>query len=215
MIFNLSETQTIASTFLAELRNIDIQKDSMRFRKNLERIGEILAYEASKKLHFHTIQVQTPLGEAETSQLIDQPILATILRAGLPMHQGFLNYFDKADSAFISAYRKHLHKDTFEINVQYLSSPSIDNKTVIIIDPMLATGKSMVSVYNELIKQGNPSKIIIASAIASTDAIEYVTNYLPKSTDFFFGAIDQELTVQSYIVPGIGDAGDLAFGVKC
>ena len=128
MIFNLSETQTIASTFLAELRNIDIQKDSMRFRKNLERIGEILAYEASKKLHLHTIQVKTPLGEAETSQLIDQPILATILRAGLPMHQGFLNYFDKADSAFISAYRKHLHKDTFEINVQYLSSPSIDNK---------------------------------------------------------------------------------------
>jgi uracil phosphoribosyltransferase len=215
MIFNLNETPTIASVFLAELRDVDIQKDSMRFRKNLERIGEILAYEVSKKLHYQTIQVQTPLGEANTSQLQEQPILATILRAGLPMHQGFLNYFDKADSAFISAYRKHLHNDSFEISVQYMSSPSIDNKTVIIIDPMLATGKSMVSVYNELVKQGNPSKVIIVSAIASSDAIEYVSNYLPKSTDYYFGAIDQELTVQSYIVPGIGDAGDLAFGVKC
>jgi uracil phosphoribosyltransferase len=215
MIFNLNETPTIASVFLAELRDVDIQKDSMRFRKNLERIGEILAYKVSKKLHYQTIQVQTPLGEANTSQLQEQPILATILRAGLPMHQGFLNYFDKADSAFISAYRKHLHNDSFEISVQYMSSPSIDNKTVIIIDPMLATGKSMVSVYNELIKQGNPSKVIIVSAIASSDAIEYVSNYLPKSTDYYFGAIDQELTVQSYIVPGIGDAGDLAFGVKC
>jgi uracil phosphoribosyltransferase len=215
MIFNLNESPTIASVFLAELRDVDIQKDSMRFRKNLERIGEILAYEVSKKLHYQTIQVQTPLGKANTSQLLEQPILATILRAGLPMHQGFLNYFDKADSAFISAYRKHLHNDSFEISVQYMSSPSIDNKTVIIIDPMLATGKSMVSVYNELVKQGNPSKVIIVSAIASSDAIEYVSNYLPKSTDYYFGAIDQELTVQSYIVPGIGDAGDLAFGVKC
>jgi uracil phosphoribosyltransferase len=215
MIYNFSTSKSIVGPILAELRDVQIQKDGMRFRKNLERLGEILAYEVSKKLDFKEETVTTPLGEATVYQLNEQPILATILRAGLPMHQGFLNFFDKADSAFVSAYRKHIDKDDFEIQVEYVAAPTFENKTLIIIDPMLATGSSMVSVYKTLIKQGNPTRVIIASAIASPEALEYLQKHLPESTQYFIGAIDLELTAQAYIVPGMGDAGDLAFGVKC
>ena len=215
MIYNFSTSKSIVGPILAELRDVQIQKDGMRFRKNLERLGEILAYEVSKKLDFKEETVTTPLGEATAYQLNEQPILATILRAGLPMHQGFLNFFDKADSAFVSAYRKHIDKDDFEIQVEYVAAPTFENKTLIIIDPMLATGSSMVSVYKTLIKQGNPTRVIIASAIASPEALEYLQKHLPESTQYFIGAIDLELTAQAYIVPGMGDAGDLAFGVKC
>jgi uracil phosphoribosyltransferase len=215
MIYNFSTQKSIIGQILSEMRDVHIQKDSMRFRKNLERLGELLAYEVSKKLDFQEVSVTTPLGEAITSQLSDQPILATILRAGLPMHQGFLNIFDKADSAFVSAYRKHIDKDDFEIQVEYVASPTFENKTLIIIDPMLATGSSMESVYKTLLKQGKPSRTIIVSAIAAPEALENLQKHLPENTLYFVGSIDQELTAQAYIVPGIGDAGDLAYGVKC
>lgn len=215
MIYNFSESKSIIGQILSELRDVQVQKDSMRFRKNLERLGELLAYEVSKKLDYKTVIVTTPLGEAETQQLIEQPILATILRAGLPMHQGFLNVFDKADSAFISAYRKHIDKDDFEIQVDYVASPTFENKTLIIIDPMLATGSSMECVYKTLLHQGTPNKVIVVSAIAAPEALENLQKQLPENTLYFVGSIDQELTAQAYIVPGIGDAGDLAFGVKC
>ena len=215
MVHNLSNTHSIFSTFLGEIRDIEIQKDSMRFRRNMERISEIMAYEISKTLSYTSTDVITPLGTANVPLLIEQPILATILRAGLSMHQGFLNYFDKAESAFISAYRKHKNAEDFDIHVEYLASPSIDKRIVIISDPMLATGNSMVMVHKALLTQGKPSKIIIASAIATPTALEYVKNHFPENTEIWVGAIDTELTAQSYIVPGLGDAGDLAYGVKC
>ncbi len=215
MIQNFSETKSIFGSILSELRDVKVQKDSMRFRRNLERLGELLAYEVSKKLEYKQVSVTTPLGEANEYQLIEQPILATILRAGLPMHQGFLSIFDKAESAFVSAYRKHITNDEFEIHVEYVASPSFENKALIIVDPMLATGSSMVSVYKTLLQQGNPSKLFIVAAIASPEAIDYLKTQLPESTHYYIGAIDQELTSQAYIVPGIGDAGDLAFGIKC
>lgn len=215
MIQNFSETKSIFGSILSELRDVKVQKDSMRFRRNLERLGELLAYEVSKKLEYKQVSVTTPLGEATEYQLIEQPILAAILRAGLPMHQGFLSIFDKAESAFVSAYRKHITNDEFEIHVEYVASPSFENKALIIVDPMLATGSSMVSVYKTLLQQGNPSKLFIVAAIASPEAIDYLKTQLPESTHYYIGAIDQELTSQAYIVPGIGDAGDLAFGIKC
>ena len=215
MVQNFSETKSIFGSILSELRDVQIQKDAMRFRRNLERLGELLAYEVSKKLDYKQVSVTTPLGEATEYQLTEQPILATILRAGLPMHQGFLSIFDKAESAFVSAYRKHITNDEFEIHVEYVASPSFENKALIIVDPMLATGSSMVSVYKTLLQQGNPSKLFIVAAIASPEALDYLKTQLPESTNYYIGAIDQELTSQSYIVPGIGDAGDLAFGIKC
>ena len=215
MIHNLSNTNSIFSTFLGEIRDSSIQKDAMRFRRNMERISEILAYELSKNLDYKSISVRTSLGEADVNVLNEQPVLATILRAGLSMHQGLLNYFDKSDSAFISAYRKHSTAEEFEIHVEYLASPKIDNRVVIISDPMLATGSSMVMVYKALLKQGIPSKVIVVSAIATPTAIDFVKRHLPDSTEIWVGAIDEELTAQSYIVPGLGDAGDLAYGIKC
>lgn len=215
MIHDLSKTNSIFATFLAELRDVKIQKDSMRFRRNLERIAEIMAYEISKTMEFVPTTVTTPLGEATAYTLKKQPVLATILRAGIPMHQGLLNYFDQGESAFISAYRKHSTAEDFEIRVEYLASPLIDNKTLIISDPMLATGSSMVMVYKALLKQGKPSHVFIVSAIAAPEAIEYIRTHLPSSVQIYVGAVDTELTAQSYIVPGLGDAGDLAYGVKC
>lgn len=215
MVHNLSNYNSIFATFLGEIRDEKIQKDSMRFRKNMERISEIMAYELSKNLEFTTRIVKTSLGEAEVNVLKEQPVLATILRAGLSMHQGLLNYFDKSESAFVSAYRKHSSVEEFEIHVEYLASPHLDNRVVIISDPMLATGSSMVMVYKALLKQGKPSRIIIVSAIATPDAIDHVKRHLPSTTEIWVGAIDKELTAQSYIVPGLGDAGDLAFGEKC
>lgn len=215
MIHNLSNGNSILLNFIGELRDIDIQKDPMRFRKNLERVAEVLGYELSKKLNYDEVEITTPLGIAETRMLLNQPVLATILRAGLGMHNGLLHYFDRAESAFISAYRKHTTTEDFEVYVEYLASPKIDNKVLIISDPMLATGTSMYLVYKAMLKQGKPSKIIIASAIASKDAIEFLKAKMPENTEYYVGAIDEELTAQSYIVPGLGDAGDLAFGEKC
>lgn len=215
MVHNLANHNSIFATFLGEIRDVNIQKDPMRFRRNMERISEILGYELSKTLPYTQKAVTTPLGEAQINVLQEQPVLATILRAGLSMHQGLLNYFDRAESAFVSAYRKHTTAEEFDIHVEYLAAPQIDNRLVIISDPMLATGSSMVMVYKALLKQGKPSKIIIVSAIATPDALDFVKRHLPDNTEIWVGAIDNELTAQSYIVPGLGDAGDLAYGVKC
>jgi uracil phosphoribosyltransferase len=214
MIHELNKTNSIFGTFLAELRDIKIQKDAMRFRRNLERVSEIMAYEISKTFVYTEKIVTTPLGQTTSFLLEKQPVIATILRAGLPMHQGFLNYFDKAENAFVSAYRKHSTAEDFEVYVEYMAAPSIDNKTLIITDPMLATGSSMVLVYKALLKQGNPSKVIIAAAIAAPEAIKFIRKNMPDTVSIYVGAIDDELTAQSYIVPGLGDAGDLAYGEK-
>jgi uracil phosphoribosyltransferase len=215
MVHNLSSTNSIFNTFIGEIRDIDTQKDPMRFRRNMERISEIMGYELSKSLAYSSEEVETPLGIAHINRLIEQPVLATILRAGLSMHQGLLNYFDRAESAFVSAYRKHKNAEEFDIQVEYLASPLLDKKTVIISDPMLATGNSMVMVYKALLRQGKPAKVIVVSAIATQEALDLVKNHLPDNTDIWVGAIDRELTAQSYIVPGLGDAGDLAYGLKC
>lgn len=214
MIHELVKTSSIFGTYLAELRDVSIQQDSMRFRRNLERISEIMAYEISKQMTFKDTQVQTPLGQADVQLLEKQPVIASILRAGLPMHIGFLNYFDRAENAFISAYRKHTTADDFDVHVEYMASPNINGKTLIIVDPMLATGTSMVLVYKALMKQGTPSQVFIASAIAAPEAIAFVRKSLPDTVKIYVGAIDKELTAQSYIVPGLGDAGDLAYGEK-
>lgn len=215
MIHNLSNTNSILNTFVAEIRNVSIQNDPMRFRRNMERISEILGYELSKSLEFEDVSVDTPLGTAETQLIKEKPVLATILRAGLSMHQGLLNYFDRSESAFVSAYRKHKTAEEFDIAVEYLASPDLEKKTLIISDPMLATGNSMVMVYKALLKQGKPSRVIVVAAIATQEAIDFVRKHLPDSTEIWVAAIDKELTAQSYIVPGLGDAGDLAYGVKC
>ena len=215
MIYNISNTHSLFCTFIGELRDIDIQGDPMRFRRNLERVGEVIALELSKKLDYEIKEVNTPLGVAEVPVLTKQPVLATILRAGLPLHQGLLNYFDRAESAFISAYRKHSTAEEFKIHVEYMAAPDITGKTLIISDPMLATGSSMLMVYKALMKQGTPSKVHIVSAIAAPEALEFLKAHLPDTVCIWIGALDKELTAQSYIVPGLGDAGDLAYGVKC
>lgn len=213
MIVNLSEKHSLVSNWVAELRDVNIQNDRMRFRRNLERIGEVAAYEISKVLPFEEKEIQTPLGIAEHKMMKEQPVLATILRAGLPLHQGLLNYFDKADNAFISAYRKH-HKDgSFEISLEYISCPELENRVLIISDPMLATGASLVKTIQYLKDEGSPSSIHIVVAIACTVGIEYVKREAPSVT-IWCGDIDDELTAKGYIVPGLGDAGDLAFGTK-
>jgi uracil phosphoribosyltransferase len=213
MVINLSENHSLVSNWVAELRSEEIQKDRMRFRRNLERIAEVIAYEISKEMDFDEQAIETPLGTANTKMLRAQPILATILRAGLPMHQGMLNYFDKADNAFISAYRKH-HKDgTFEISMEYMSCPDLDQRIVIISDPMLATGSSLVKTIQYLKGEGIPKEIHIVCAIACTVGIEYVKREDP-SVKIWCGDIDDELTAKGFIVPGLGDAGDLAYGAK-
>lgn len=213
MIFNLSEHNSIANQFIAELRDVNIQTDAMRFRRNLERLGEILAYEISKSLDYKATEVETPLGIAEGKMVEDQIVLATILRAGLPMHNGMLNYFDKAQNAFISAYRKH-HKDgTFDINLEYVSCPNLEGKVLILCDPMLATGASMDLTAKQLLEFGKPKKLHLVTAIASSYGLNYMKRMQPKA-DIWIGALDEELTAKSYIVPGLGDAGDLSFGPK-
>jgi uracil phosphoribosyltransferase len=206
---------SLIDRFVAELRDVSIQNDRMRFRRNLERIGEVIAYELSKDLKWKTSTVTTPLGEADALGLEQQPVLATILRAGLPLHQGLLNYFDAADNAFISAYRMNHRADgTFDVRVEYLSSPSIEGRTVVLTDPMLATGMSMILAYRALLRKGTPSHVHIVSAIASTQGLDYIKAHLPANVTIWIAALDEELTAQSYIVPGLGDAGDLAFGEK-
>ncbi len=214
MIHNLSNTNSIFTTFLAELRDVEIQKDPLRFRRNLERVAEILGYELSKQLSYQEKEVETPLGTALVPLLEQQPVLATILRAGLGMHLGLLNYFDRAESAFVSAYRKHTTPEDFDVYVEYMAAPAIDNKVLIISDPMLATGTSMALVYKALLQQGTPKRVYVVSAIATHDALNFLKTQLPDRTEYFVGAIDEELTAESYIVPGLGDAGDLAYGIK-
>ncbi|HFC00432.1 MAG TPA: uracil phosphoribosyltransferase [Phaeodactylibacter sp.] len=213
MIFNLSKRNSIANKFLAELRNVNTQKDSMRFRRNMERIGEVLAYEISKTLSYENQDVETPLGIASVALPTQRIVLATILRAGLPLHQGALNIFDDADNAFISAYRMH-HKDgTFEINVEYVSCPNLDDCVLILCDPMLATGASMDLALNELKQFGTPQMTHVITAVASVYAIGHIRRLHPD-VKLWIGAQDDELTARSYIVPGLGDAGDLSYGTK-
>jgi uracil phosphoribosyltransferase len=213
MVVNLSKGYSLLSDWVGELRNTEVQGDRMRFRRNLERIGEVAAYEISKLLTAQEKEIQTPLGISNTQVLKDQPVLATILRAGLPLHQGLLNYFDKADNAFISAYRKHNKDGSFEISLDYISCPELENRVVIVSDPMLATGASLVKTIRFLREEGHPSHIHVVTAIACTVGIEYVHRSEPQVT-IWCGAIDDELTAKGYIVPGLGDAGDLAFGTK-
>jgi uracil phosphoribosyltransferase len=213
MIINLSQQHSLISNWVAELRDTTIQTDRMRFRRNLERIGEVAAYEISKVLPFIEKEIQTPLGIAEHKVLKEQPVLATILRAGLPLHQGLLNFFDRADNAFISAYRKHNKDGSFEISLDYVSCPELEGRVVIISDPMLATGSSLVKTIHFLKAEGKPREIHIVAAIACTVGIEYVKREEPSVT-IWCGDIDDELTAKGYIVPGLGDAGDLAFGTK-
>lgn len=213
MVINLSEQHSLISNWVSELRNVQVQTDRMRFRRNLERIGEVAAYEISKQMAWEEKEIQTPLGVATHKMLKEQPVLATILRAGLPLHNGLLHFFDQADNAFISAYRKH-HKDgSFEISLDYVSCPELENRVVIISDPMLATGSSLVKTIQFLREEGRPSEIHIVAAIACTVGIEYVQREEP-SAKIWCGDIDDELTAKGYIVPGLGDAGDLAFGNK-
>ncbi len=214
MVNIIGAKNSIFNQFMSQLRNAEVQKDSMRFRRNLERIGEIMAYEISKQLTYETKDVITPMGVASMNLLSEKPVLATVLRAGLPLHQGLLNYFDDADNAFISAYRKHHKDNTFEVKVDYLATPTLTGRTLILSDPMLATGTSMVLSYQALITRGMPAHIHIVSVVASMEGLAYVKRYLPKNVTFWLGAVDEELTVQSFIVPGLGDAGDLAFGTK-
>jgi uracil phosphoribosyltransferase len=213
MVVNLSEQYSILCNWISELRDMEVQGDRMRFRRNLERIAECAAYEISKGLAFEEKEVQTSLGIATCKMLKDQPVIATILRAGLPMHQGLLNYFDKADNAFISAYRKHRRDGSFEISLDYVSCPELEGRVVIISDPMLATGASLVKTIQFLREEGHPSEIHVVVAIACTVGIEYVLRTEPNCK-IWCGDIDDELTAKGYIVPGLGDAGDLAFGTK-
>ena len=214
MVTNLSTKHSLLSNWISELRNIETQTDRMRFRRNLERIGEVIAYEISKTLPWQETEIQTPLGIHTSKVLAEQPVLATILRAGLPLHQGLLNYFDKADNAFISAYRKHRRDGSFEINLEYFSSASLENRVLIVCDPMLATGASLAATLQALKDSGNPSQIHIVSAIAASVGIEYVIREFGEKLYIWCGDIDDELTAKGYIVPGLGDAGDLAFGPK-
>ncbi len=212
---NLGEGESLFNQYIAEIRDIKVQQDSMRFRRNIERIGEIFAYEISKVLPHAEKEVQTPLGVSSCRVLDEQPVLATILRAGLPLHQGLLNYFDRAENTFISAYRKHEgEEESFEVEIEYLSSPALEGKTVILCDPMLASGSSMVLAYKALLARGTPANLHVVVVIASEEGMEFATANLPAGTHFWIGAIDSEMTSRKYIVPGLGDAGDLAYGAK-
>ena len=214
MIHHLSKENSLMSNYLAEIRDEGIQKDSMRFRRNIERIGEILGYEVSKVLDYEEQEITTPLGKAQCNLLARQPVIVSILRAGLTMHHGVLNAFDKAENAFISAFRKYHKDDSFEIEIEYLSSPSLEGKTVLLCDPMIATGASMVLAYKALLERGTPEKVHVLSIIASDEGIQHVKKNMPENTEIWMADIDKELTAHSYIVPGLGDAGDLAYGSK-
>ncbi len=214
MLTNFQNTNSVVNQFVAELRDDNIQKDRARFRLNLERIGEVMAYEISKKLKYDSVEVTTPLGISNTSLIADQPVLATILRAGLPLHQGLLRFFDKSDCAYISAFRKTKKDHSFVIEMEYVAVPELEDRVLIVSDPMLATGSSMVLCIKELMSRAKFSQIHIVSVIGSTIGVQYVQRNIPKA-HIWIAAIDDELTTKSYIVPGLGDAGDLAFGEKC
>ena len=211
----LSEANSILNHFLGQIRNVNVQNDSMRFRRNIERIGEVMAYELSKDLHYRNIEIQTPLGIKKTTEIEDQLVLCSILRAGLPLHLGFLNYFDSAENGFVSAYRHHpINDEFFDILVEYQAVPNIENKTLLLIDPMLATGQSMVAVFNKLMEKGLPKEIHIAVIIAAPEGIAYLEKHLPDSCHLWVATLDEKLNDKKYIIPGLGDAGDLAYGNK-
>lgn len=213
-IVNLSEENSILNSFLREIRDVEIQNDSMRFRRNIERIGEIMAYEISKELDYKTVTIQTPNSEAAQSLPAEDIVLGTILRAGLPLHTGFHNYFDRAENAFVSAFRKYTNENEFDVIVEYLASPRLDDKTLILVDPMLATGISADLSYRAMLSKGTPAKTILACVIASQQAVDYVIQHFPEETILYCAAIDPILNEHAYIVPGLGDAGDLCFGEK-
>lgn len=214
-IVNLGDTNSILNKFVAELRDVDIQKDSLRFRRNVERIGEIMAYEISKEFHYSTKDIQSPLGIAPMNTPDDRIVISTILRAGLPFHQGFLRYLDNAENAFVSAYRKYKDRLNFDIHIEYIASPRLTGKTLIISGPMLATGSSMELAYEALLTKGVPGHVHVASIISSKQALEYLQKKMPDDkTTIWIAALDNDLDDHSYIVPGLGDAGDLAFGEK-
>ncbi|MBK8698740.1 MAG: uracil phosphoribosyltransferase [Saprospiraceae bacterium] len=213
MLHNFSLQKSILSKYLYEMRSVEKQKDSMRFRINMERMGEIMAYELSKFLHYAPHTVETPLGEAQIDLPVDSIVLASILRAGLPLHNGFLRIFDDVENGFISAYRSH-HKDgTFDIKLEYVTCPNLEGKVLIVLDPMLATGASIHKTLEHLEEYGKPRQIHVVSVIASDQGIKHVQRFFPNAR-IWTGAIDEELTAKSYIVPGLGDAGDLSFGIK-
>lgn len=214
MIHDFSKVPSVFNQYIKEIRDVEIQGDPLRFRRNMERIGELMAYEISKTFEYAKEEVTTPLGVAEVEVIVDKPILTTILRAGLAMHQGMLNVFDHSESAFVSAYRKYKKSNKFDVFVQYMAVPNINDKVLIISDPMLATGSSMVAVIEELIKLGKPKRIIVCIAVATQEAIDYLKESVSVDFDLYVGAVDTELTAQAYIVPGLGDAGDLAYGQK-
>lgn len=215
---NFSNRNSILNQFISELRNINIQQDRMRFRRNLERVGEVLAYELSKELKFEERTINTPLGRKQMSLIDKEPVLCSILRAGMPMHTGVLNYFDNAENTFISAYRKHKgdngQEDDFDIIVEYVATPNIEGKTLVMVDPMLATGSSMVAVYKSLLKYGTPREIHIVSVIGSQQGVDFIKDFFPLDTTLWIAAVDDKLNDRGYIVPGLGDAGDLAYGEK-
>ena len=213
-IINLSEGNSILNQFICEIRDITVQKDQMRFRRNIERIGEIMAYKISKELDYKEVKITTPNSDALQSVPQDNVVLGTILRAGLPLHTGFHNYFDHAENAFVSAFRKYTSENDFDVIVEYLASPRLDGKTLILVDPMLATGISADLSYRALLTKGKPAKTVFACVIASQQAVDYVISHFPEDTILYCAAIDPILNEHAYIVPGLGDAGDLCFGVK-
>ena len=214
-IHYLSEANSVLNHFLSQIRNVNVQNDSMRFRRNIERIGEVMAYELSKDLHYRNVEIQTPLGIKKTTEIEDQLVLCSILRAGLPLHLGFLNYFDSAENGFVSAYRHHPNNDDiFNILVEYQAVPKIENKNLLLIDPMLATGQSMVAVFNKLMEKGLPKEIHIAVIIAAPEGVAYLEEHLPDSCHLWVATLDEKLSEKKYIIPGLGDAGDLAYGNK-
>ena len=214
-IVNFDDNHSVISQYMMELRNVDIQHDMLRFRRNLERIGEIMAYEISKTFNYRQVEITTPLDTATCNVIAGKVVLGTIFRAGVPFHLGFLNTLDQAENAFVSAYRKYKEKENFDVFIEYIASPRLDGKTLILADPMLATGASMELSYRALLTKGEPEKIHIASVIASQVAIDYIRERFPDDkTTVWVGAIDPEINSHSYIVPGLGDAGDLAYGIK-
>ena len=214
-VHQLAKNNSVLNTFLKEIREINIQKDSMRFRRNIERIGEILSYELSKELSYESEEITTVLGNKSSNLIAENLVICSILRAGLPLHQGILNYFDSAENAFISAYRHHPNNDKeFEIKVEYFASPSLEGKTLILADPMLATGQSLVSVYEAILKFGKPEKIHLVSVIGAKEGIDFIQDKFPENVTLWIADVDAVLNNKGYIVPGLGDAGDLAFGSK-
>lgn len=214
IIHNLDLQHSIVSEFVSQIRDLSVQKDSMRFRRNIERIGEVLSYELSKTLNFKERKTTTPLGVKNGVSIEDQLVLCSVLRAGLPLHQGILNYFDGIENAFISAYRHHTTEEEFDIRVEYLASPSLEGKTLILADPMLATGSSLIAVYKALERLGNVKEVHLVAVIAAKQGIDFINAHFPENTHLWVATIDQELNSKGYIVPGLGDAGDLAYGPK-